>query len=104
MSALLSYKLVYNKPVVKHEKLDPKDENYRESVLRRVLSGCIFHVGDTVRIRGTPLFAEVFTIVRNHNEVNWVNNSPMFIGIVTSDGVHKMASARQLKLINRKSA
>lgn len=96
---MISYKLHFNKKIVPNEHLDPLSDEGKQAILRRHLNSCIFHKGDTVRIKGTSIFAEVVNVEHDFNKVNWTKNRPHFIEIVTDAGVSSMSVPSSLKLI-----
>lgn len=77
--------------------MTPSDNNFKQVVLQRNLNQNHFKEGARVKIRKSAQRGVVEKIVAEADDINWVNNRPMFLQVKFDDGKVMMLNPSQLK-------
>lgn len=94
---MISYRIVsktispQSKKAHKRKHLDPKDPDYKEKLMERVLHNLSFHKGERVRIVNTSKRGIITKIHFDPTQVQWIDGKPYFIELCMDDGDYKLA-------------
>ena len=103
VKTVITYDIIVTKnrnsssPLKKDRAVAPSDPDFKQVVLQRNLNQNHFQEGARVKIRKSAERGVVEKVIGEINDINWVNDRPMFLQVKFDSGKVMMLNPSQLK-------